>query len=282
MKPIRTHQACRTRDEKHTGGDAIVVVSGKGGVGKTNLALNLGIQLSRRDQRVILMDADFGLANADILMNVAPLGNVADLIDAERWSDRLLVQGPGGLRVLCGVSSASDPGRHPEIDPRASVHALHKLQQRADTVLVDCGAGLSATIVALALAGDLLVLVTTPEPTALADSYATLKLLAQRGLAGPVALVVNMARSRHEAGAVARRLTRVARQFLGLSIECLGHIPTDRHVPQAVRSRVPVCVRHPNCIASLAMERICEQLVPEATARAPAGNVWSRVAGLFL
>jgi len=282
MCPFPSAQLVRYGERKDTRGIAIVVASGKGGVGKTNLALNLGIQLSRRGQRVTFMDADFGLANADILLDIAPIADVSDALNTERPTEDLLVNGPGGLRVLCGVSGASRNPSASRFGQRECLRALQRLQRQCDTVIVDCGSGLNPTIAALALASDLLMLTTTPEPTALADSYAMLKLLCLSGFAGRTGVVINMARSRREAQRTASRLARVARDFLGLSVEALGTVPFDRHVPQAVRARIPLAVRHPHCAASVAVDEICERLTPPVPTRTSAGDIWTHVASLFL
>ncbi len=265
---------------KPTGAQVVTIASGKGGVGKTVLAVNLGVQLARRQQRVILLDADFGLANADILLNLAPRADYAALLDPTRRVTDLLVSGPAGLRLAGGLPGSGSNGRAPS--PADCERLVERLSGLCDVLLVDCSAGLDATVAALALASDLLIIATTPEPTALADGYATLKLLCQRGYAGRAAVIVNMARSRREAEAVARRLERVADQFLGLSVENLGFVPLDRHVPRAVRLRVPVSVRYPRCAACTCMERIAARFAPAAGRPGAGLSLWARAASLFL
>ncbi len=262
-------------------GMVVTIVSGKGGVGKTNLALNVSIQLARRQRRVVLLDADFGLANADILLDISPRSDLADLLDPRRPLDDSLVEGPSGLKVVCGVLGSATTGRG-DLGPRDCRRALDRLRRISEVVVVDCGTGISRTLVSFALLCDLLVLATTPEPTALADCYATLKLLSSQGFAGRTGVVVNMAGSRREAGEVARRLGRVAYQFLGLSVENLGHVVVDRHVPLAVRARVPVTVRYPRCPASTCMDEVSAQLLPTDWTEQGGGGLWSRLAGLFL
>jgi flagellar biosynthesis protein FlhG len=261
--------------------EIIVVTSGKGGVGKTNLALNVGIQVARRGVRTILLDADFGHANIDILLNIAPRADVVDLLDPARRLEELLTEAPDGLQFLCGISGLRHERRICESDPALYVSALHPLSRACDLLLVDCGAGPIGATASFALACDLLVLVTTPEPTAIADSYATLKLLYQRGFCARAAVVVNMARGQAEALDAARRLQRVAEQFLGLSLENLGYVPFDRHVVAAVRQRKPFATRYPRCAASLRTEAIARRLdAATSMTRRPAG-LWGRVASLF-
>lgn len=268
--------------EKQSGGCVTSIVSGKGGVGKTNLALNVGIQIARRGPRVILLDADFGLANADILLGAAPRADFTALLDPQRNIDDLLLAGPHGLRVLCGVSGSTRLATLRAFGPRACRWALARLRHACDVLLVDCSAGVNPVIVTFALASDRVILTTTPEPTALADGYATLKLLSHAGVLARPSVVVNMARSRAEAERVAQRLDAVARRFLGLSLENLGHVTLDPHVPRAVRSRTPVVLQAPRCAASLCLEEISMRIRPALRRSAAGGTVWSRVAALFL
>lgn len=282
MTPESDRQFAWGNGKKQFGGDVLVIASGKGGVGKTNLALNLGIILARRGQRAVLLDADFGLANADILLNVSPLADFDDLRDPTRDVEELLVRGPGGLRLICAASSLAHDRRRVGWDPEMCRLALQRLRGCCDTLLVDCGAGLNPSISAMTRTGGKLILVTTPEPTALADGYAVLKMLAADGFDGAVGVVVNMARHGGEGQQVGARLARVADSFLGLSVAYLGWIPVDRHVPQAVRARVPVVERYRRCPASLCFHRICDRIAPEGVPAVAGNGIWSRVAGLFL
>jgi len=260
----------------------VVFVSGKGGVGKTIIALNIGIFLARRHARVILLDADFGLANADILLDVSPLADLADLLHDDRPLEELLVEGPDGLRVLCGVSGPVRPGQPARPDANAWARAIRRLAAACETLLVDCGAGFTPPIASVALLSDLLVLVTTPEPTALTDAYAVLKLLCRHGFAKRVGVIVNMVKSRREGPEVAGRLARVAGRFLGLSIEYLGQVQLDPHVSRAVRERVPLAQRYPRCRASVCLDEISRRTGPDRAASDPAAGWWTRVASLFL
>jgi flagellar biosynthesis protein FlhG len=280
MTPVADRMSDRQPGRRPTGAQVVAIASGKGGVGKTVLAVNLGVQLARRQQRVILLDADFGLANADILLNVAPRADYAALLDPTRSLEDLLVSGPAGLRLAAGLPGRGRNGR--ELGPLECGRLVERLRGLCDVLLVDCSAGLDATVVTLALASDLLIIATTPEPTALADGYATLKLVCNCGYTGRAGVIVNMARSWKEGEDVARRLARVAEQFLGLAVENMGHVPPDRHVPRAVRLRVPVSVRYPRCPASACMERIAARFAPAACGPAPGLNLWARAASLFL
>lgn len=282
MHRVRSSPSTSAVGRKQSGGEVIAILSGKGGVGKSVLAANLGIQLARRGRQVILLDADFGLANTDILLNLTPLADFGDLLDPCRPLEELLIDGPDGLRVLCGVSGLTRRGACHEPRPQDCAAAVQRLRRACELLLVDCAAGVSPLNVALALASDHVVLVTTPEPTALANGYATLKLICNCGFAGRAGVVVNMARSRGEAGRVAGRLAAVAGRFLGLTVEWLGHVPEDRRVSEAVRARVPPTIWSPRSVASRFSEKICDRLLAGGDAAEPGSGWWARVAGLFL
>jgi len=261
--------------------EVIVIAGGKGGVGKTNIALNLGIQLSRQGVRTLLLDADFGHANADILLNVAPQADMVGLLDPSRSVDDLLSAAPEGLGVICGITGLRHERSICETDPLLYVGTTLRLRRACEVLIVDCSAEVTGAAARFALACDRLILVTTPEPTAVADSYATLKLLYQRGFCAQVGVIVNMALKHPEAVDAVRRLQRVTEQFLGLPLENLGYLPYDKHVVKAVRAQEPFATRYPGCPASRSIETLARRLrllsgVPRAQ-----NGIWGRVAGLF-
>ena len=262
-------------------GEVMVVASGKGGVGKTNLALNLAIQISRGGRRTILLDADFGHANADILLNIAPQADLVGLLDPNRSVEDLLSEGPEGLGVICGISGLRHEWSVCETDPLLYVGTLLRLRRSSDVLIVDCSADVTGAAATFALACDRLILVTTPEPTAVADSYATLKLLYQRGFCARAGVIVNMAARQPDAVDAVRRLQRVAEQFLGLALENLGEVPYDKHVATAVKQQVPFVTRFPHCAASERVAEIARRLQPLGGAGQGADGIWGRVASLF-
>ena len=251
--------------------EVIVIASGKGGVGKSNLALNAGIHLARTGVDTILLDADHGLANIDLMVNAAPRGAVTRAVMRARL-DELLQPGPHGLRI---ARSPNGPAA------RDYVCLARRLAGACQRVLVDCGAGLAPLVTTLALSADRLVLVTTPEPPAVTDAYATLKLLVARGLRGPVGLVVNQA----TADAAARthaRLSHTARTFLGVTVADYGYVPADAAVVRAVGARRPVAVAAPGCPADRAFRSVATHLGARPADRSWSAAWWQRLARLFL
>lgn len=256
----------------------IVVAGGKGGVGKTTLAVNLAILLARRGTRTILVDADFCLSGVRILLDPATSGDLLDLLADLPNSAEHFARTPDGLAVIGGLPH----GARLEVDRRRAWSAAFDCLGGAfDAIVVDAGSGVSEEVVGLALEADQLLVPTTPEPTSLADSYAFLKLLQRAGFNASVGVVATMTRDAAEAAEVARRLELVSRQFLGLAVTDLGGVPRDAHVSRAIEQRAPVVTLFPHCRASVALQAIARRIDPLAP-RTESAGVLSRIAALFL
>lgn len=266
----------------------ISVTSGKGGVGKTNLAVNLAVALSRSHrQRVALVDADLGLANVDLMLDLQPRWNLSHVLSGQRTLEEILVTGPEGVEVVPGASGLSYLADLDEHQRRSLASALGQLESRADTCVIDTGAGISQTVIALASQADDCLVVTTPEPPSIADAYATIKTLSRRPERPRVHLVVNMAGSRREARQVYDRVASVSKRFLGVEVHSADYIFCDGHVGRAVRRRRPFVTEFPNSQATWCLRQVAEKLLsgrPAAARAADPGNgpgFFERVAGLF-
>jgi flagellar biosynthesis protein FlhG len=239
-----------------------VLTSGKGGVGTSNLALNLAIALGEAGQRVVLVDADLGLANIDLLCGLAPASDLGDVLAGDCPLAEAIVTGPGGIQIVPGAH-----GMRTLVDvlgdgPSRIVNELAELEASADFLLVDAGSGLGPGIATIAAAAREVVIVTTPEPTSVADAHATIGRF--RRLAGPsLRAIVNQAESSAEAADVLVRLSASSRQFLGTVVSELGHVRSDPHVPMAVRLRKPFVVAYPGAIASKGVRRLAQVLIDE-------------------
>lgn len=223
----------------------VAVTSGKGGVGKTNLVVNLGVAWAERGRRVIILDGDFGLANVDLLLGLSPGATLADVLHGEKRLDEVVRLGPSGLGVIPGASGLAELA---DLAPERRAYLLAELARLdgwADVVLLDTAAGISASVSQLLLAAGDILLVTAPEPTALTDAYAVIKTVISAGATARVRVVVNMAHSVREAQAASRRLVMVAQEFLGVAVEACGYLPYDVCVSQAVKRQVPVLLAYP-------------------------------------
>jgi flagellar biosynthesis protein FlhG len=248
----------------------IAVASGKGGVGKTNLAVNLGLALARRGVATTIIDLDLGLANIDIVLGIhAPL-TLREVVDGRCSLEHALVAAPYGLRVLCGGSGILELANLGRQQQEQLIAALARLDELADVVLLDIGAGIAPTSLRFIGAAGEVMVVTTTEPTAMADAYALIKLVHRQAPATIFNLVVNQVGRRDEAQEVALTLMSVARRFLGATIHPLGYLPWDERLTSAVKQRAPVLVAHPRAPFSVAVERLGERIHAAAPPVSPA------------
>lgn len=262
--------------------DWIAVVSGKGGVGKTNLVVNLAIAAAGLGARPLVVDADLALANVDVLLGLASPRNVGDALAGRCSARETLVQGPRGVRLL-PASSARSELASPE--PGVLTRLLSLVEESAatsDLVLLDAGAGVGPAVMGLAGACGRVIVVTTPEPTSLADAYATFKMLRGLPYAPRVELVVNAAASAREAGRTHACLELLSQRFLGARIHYRGWLPTDPCVRTAVAHQRSVVEAFPSSRWARAVVDLAATLLRERAAGADAegGAAVSPLAGV--
>jgi len=240
---------------------AIAVASGKGGVGKSNLAVNLAVAMSQAGQKVCLLDADLGLANADVLCNLSPRLTLEQVVSGScRLSDAMLLA-PGGFRLIPGASGVTRMADLNIARRHALLEQLSALERVADVLLIDCGAGISSNVIGFACAAGTAVVVTTPEPTAMTDGYGMIKSLLRQSPTLDVQVVVNMANDEREGRAVFDRISRVSRTFLNHPLEYGGCVPLDTSVARAVRTRMPVVLSSPDSEATRSIRRLASRLI---------------------
>ncbi|MBI4717314.1 MAG: MinD/ParA family protein [Planctomycetes bacterium] len=260
----------------------IAITSGKGGVGKSNFAVNLSICLAARGPRVALVDVDLGLANADLLMDLQPPYTLAHVLAGVRTLDDICMEGPGGIRFVPGASGMHDLANLSEFDRHRLLGQFQNLENSTDIVVLDCGAGISRNVTTFALAADETYVVTTPQPTALTDAYATVKALVQQKYTGRVSLLVNMAHSRAAAQATYERVAGVAGRFLNYPVADGGYLLHDSAVELAVQERCPFVIGSPGCNASACVAAIARELARKSPGAEARGGFFRRVVGLFL
>jgi len=239
----------------------IAVTSGKGGVGKTNIVTNLAIRLAELGQRVLLLDGDLSLANVDLLLGLVPEATLYDVVAGRCSVEEILLAGPAGIQILPASSGVEEMANLDDYRREVLLRSLEAVARDRDVLLVDTGSGIHAQSMRLAQVADEILVVTTPEPPAFADAYATLKVLSARRFVCPPRLVVNMAASSAEANRVAGRVRRVARRFLGLELEVCGMIPRDESVWRAVQEQQPFLTAHPTSPAAEAIRRLAACLL---------------------
>jgi flagellar biosynthesis protein FlhG len=250
----------------------IAITSGKGGVGKTNVAVNLAITLATAGKKVVLLDADLGLANADVLCNIDLPANLSHVIAKRKDLNDVMVDAPGGFQMIGGASGLARMADLSDADRQRIVAAMGELEQAADVILIDTGAGISPNVLAFTRAADHVLVVTTPEPTAITDAYAVVKVITRDNADRRVSLLVNQAHSAGEARIVHERIAKVARQFLSVSLFDAGYIPADEHVSMAVRKRSPFVLSAPKCAAAEAVSQLAVRLEQGVAAAAAAAS----------
>jgi flagellar biosynthesis protein FlhG len=238
----------------------ITVTSGKGGVGKTNITINLAIALSEQGYRVVILDADFGLANIDVLFGIVPQYTLLDVVKNRKNILEILADGPKNTRFISGGSGVEDLLKLDRQQTARFIEGMALLDRLADVIIVDTGAGLSDNVMSFIMAADEVLLVTTPEPTSITDAYALIKMVSNRDRTKKIKLVVNKAESSVEAIDVLNKLVLVADRFLGLKLEQAGYILNDDAVIRAVKQQQPFMMIYPKSQAARNIREISAKL----------------------
>lgn len=239
----------------------ITVTSGKGGVGKTNITINLAIALSEQGNRVVILDADFGLANIDVLFGIVPQHTLLDVIKNRKNILEILTDGPSNTRFISGGSGVEELLKLDRHQIARFIENMALLDKLADIIIVDTGAGLSDSVMSFIMAADEVLLVTTPEPTSITDAYALIKMVSNRDKTKSIRLVVNRAETTTEANDVLNKLVLVADRFLGLKLEPAGYILNDEAVARAVKQQQPFMLIYPKSYAARNIREISAKLV---------------------
>jgi len=272
----------RARYEAVESARVISVTSGKGGVGKTNIAANMAIALATGGQRVLLLDMDMGLANADVVLGVDARVNWWHVLRGGRDIREAIVPAPGGIDLLAGGSGLSGLTDLSEFERHRLLRDIESLRRLYNVMVLDCGAGISRSVVAFALAADLVVVVATPEPTALTDAYAMIKMLSRQNTDRSIGLVVNQAVSRREAQQVYERIATVAARFLHVAVMDFGYVLQDDAVQTAVRRRKPVLLSQPGSAARACITAVASKLARQEELPESQPGFLRRVVNLFL
>lgn len=239
----------------------IAVTSGKGGVGKTNLTVNLAIALSLAGKRVLIIDADLGMANVDVVMGAMSKYNLMHLLQDDVSLVDIVMQGPCGVKFVSGGSGLEQMANLSVQDRSKLMAKLYECEQMADIILVDTGAGLSHNVLDFIVAADEVILLTTPEPTAMTDAYAVLKAYSMYASNKDIKLVVNRIYDEGEARDVVLKLVRTADRFLKLPLKVLGNIYEDRNMMNAVKKQRPLLSAYPDTVSAKCIRAIAESLL---------------------
>lgn len=234
----------------------IAVTSGKGGVGKTNTVLNLSLALSRLQRRVLLLDADMGLANVDVLLGLTPRYTLEHVLSGERDVNDVMLHGPHGLRILPSSSGISELSELSPDEQTRLFGELSRIDDEVDYLFIDTGAGISSNVLRFNACAGEVYLVVSPEPTAMTDAYALMKLLAVKYHVHRFGLIANQVNSEQDGRNVYERLNRVCSQYLQARLAYLGSVPFDRHIHRAVRLQRALMDAFPQAPAARSLSRI--------------------------
>lgn len=261
----------------------ITVTSGKGGVGKTNFTINFALALMSYGQRVIILDADLGLANIDVVLGITPSFNLYHVLKGQKTIQEIIVTGPQGLQIIAGGSGVQELANMRRWQIEQFIGKLEALEGMADIIIIDTAAGLARNVMSFVLAADEVIVITTPEPTAITDAYGLVKAMTSKKKSGVVHLVVNKVENAKEAEETASKLSIVAERFLKLNIGHLGFILDDPLVSKAVKNQEPFLLKYPKSSAAQCVQRLAAQLMDQSHLPEPTGvkAFFGKIAKLF-
>jgi flagellar biosynthesis protein FlhG len=239
----------------------ITVASGKGGVGKTNMSVNLAIAYARLGKRVIIMDADLGLANVNILLNIIPKYNLYHVIRKQKTMREIMVDTDYGIQMIAGASGFSKIANLSEEERQSFITELYTLSN-ADIIIIDTSAGVSSNVLSFIAAADDAIIITTPEPTAITDAYGIIKIIATEveNLNIGLKLVVNRVKNVTEGRKIAERIINISGQFLNLKVEYLGCVYEDPIVQSSVLKQRPFMVQDPKSKAAISVQHLVSRI----------------------
>jgi flagellar biosynthesis protein FlhG len=250
----------------------LAVASGKGGVGKTNLAANLSIYLARMGKQVMLVDADLSLGNLDVILNIQSKYTLAHVVSGRKSMEEVVHMGPEEIEVVCAASGMEELANLSKFHQARLIRELSALALHSDIVIVDTAAGIARSVTSFCLAADHVLVVTTPDATAMTDAYGMIKVLVRNDYQGQINLVVNMVDTLSQGKQIYLQMASVARQFLSANLYYAGAVLHDAHVVSAVRTRKPVVLAYPKSPASLSIGRLATRIgnVPRSRMEGPA------------
>lgn len=243
------------------GAKVLAVTSGKGGVGKTNITVNLAIALKRAGKKVLVIDADLGMANVDVVLGSRSHKHLLNLLEDGVELNNVLINGPYGVKYISGGSGIEKAIDFSMEQRQLLMQKLAACGSQADIILLDTGAGLGKNVMDFVLAADEVLLITTPEPTALTDAYAMMKAYSMYAKEKNLRLIINRVYDEQESKDVAAKLKQTAERFLKMPIDCLGYVYEDSAVMRSVRQQTPFLVANANCTAAKCIEALAASLL---------------------
>jgi flagellar biosynthesis protein FlhG len=263
---------------KEHGPQIIAVTSGKGGVGKTNVVANLAVCLSELSKKVVVLDADFGLANLDVLLGLTPRYHLGHVLYGNKTLSEIMVQGPNGIQIIPASSGLQRMSDLTMAQRSHLVESFSHLDLDTDYFIIDTAAGISRNVIHFLLSAHEVIVISSPEPTAIVDAYAVIKIILAEDHKKNIQVLINSVDKADDAHEVFCQINSVVKRFLNREIDYLGHIELDVHVSQAVRSQMLVTHRFPNAPASRCFRDLARRIVrQEGSTQMSDGLVWEKL-----
>lgn len=251
----------------------IAVTGGKGGVGKTSVAVNLATVLASMGRRAMLLDGDLGLANVDVFLGLSPRHTMAHVLSGDRTLEEIIVESPQGVQVVPGASGVAELANLSAAGNLNLVQAFSSLSSRVDVLIVDTAAGISHSVVQFTQAAQHVLIVVCDEPASMTDAYALVKVLSRNHGVSHFRVLANMVRSAGEGAALFEKLQRVTSKFLDTTLEYIGEIPEDPYLRRSIREQRPVTAAFPACPASRAFKKLALKADKWPIPDGPRGNL---------
>lgn len=251
----------------------IAVTGGKGGVGKTSVAVNLATALASVGRRAMLLDGDLGLANVDVLLGLSPRYTMAHVLSGERSLEEIIVESPQGIQVVPGASGVAELANLSAAGHLSLVQAFSSLSNRVDVLIVDTAAGIAHSVVQFSQAAQHVLIVICDEPASLTDAYALVKVLSRQHRVTQFRVVANMIRTPGDGEALFEKLQRVTSKFLDVTLEYVGGIPEDPYLRRSIREQRPVVAAFPACPSSRAFKKLALKADKWPVPEGPRGNL---------
>ncbi|WP_367605688.1 MinD/ParA family protein [Legionella sp. W05-934-2] len=250
----------------------IAITAGKGGVGKSNVSVNLAVALAKKGNKVLLLDADLGLANIDIMLGLHARNNLSHVMEGKCVLNDIILKGPEGIQVVPASSGTEYMTQLSPMEHAGIIDAFNEITDDLDYMIIDTAAGISDTVLSFTRSAQELIVVVCDEPTSLTDAYALIKVMRKRYEWQNFHILANMVRKEKDGQILFNKLYRVADQFLDVNIDYLGAIPFDEHIHDAVKKQQPILLSYPDSPASKALCKLSDNVTSWSFAESLAGS----------
>lgn len=260
----------------------IAIASGKGGVGKTNVTVNLGVALAAQGKEVVLLDADLGLANIDVMLGLHPQFNLLHVLDGDKSLNDIIVEGPAGLKIIPAASGVQKMAELSSAQHAGMIQAFSEMDQHIDVLLIDSAAGIADSVVSFSRAAQEVVIVVCDEPASITDAYALIKLLSRDHAVGRFHVIANMCRSVQEGRELFDKIALVCDRFLDVTLDFMGIVPFDEDLRRAVKKQRSVVEAFPRSKAATAFAHLAKKVEYWPVQKQPRGHMEFFVERLIL